>query len=415
MQEIDIALIRYGASVITEKGVLYKLGNAVISLSWEEQEGQLAQKATVGLAADCKVDGESLRSILKLNRTLRISANWGDGSQKMFEGFIWEWQYQHGQQKQLTVVAYDPMIRLQQSKDFKYFSKGMNTPAILQNICGDWGIPLDYKWGQQITHEKKVFSGEAISDMITGLLDEVRQQTNSRYITLYRDGKLEVNAYGTNKDMYVFGGKDTISTTDKLSMNSLVTRVKVIGKADDEGRASVEAVVDGNMDFGVLQEIVQRDSDKDLGKAKTEAQTILNERGKPEESIMVTAPDLPFLRKGDAVEMKAGNLKGIFYTLGVSHNATQKQMTLTLLRQPEQSADSGKAANTEQKQEDGNFQKGDAVILNGPVYRDSYGTGKGRTFTDYKSTITIVAPLERACPYHIGQIGWVYPNEITKA
>ena len=174
MQEIDIALIRYGASVITEKGVLYKLGNAVISLSWEEQEGQLAQKATVGLAADCKVDGESLRSILKLNRTLRISANWGDGSQKMFEGFIWEWQYQHGQQKQLTVVAYDPMIRLQQSKDFKYFSKGMNTPAILQNICGDWGIPLDYKWGQQITHEKKVFSGEAISDMITGLLDEVR-------------------------------------------------------------------------------------------------------------------------------------------------------------------------------------------------------------------------------------------------
>ena len=333
----------------------------------------------------------------------------------MFEGFIWEWQYQHGQQKQLTVVAYDPMIRLQQSKDFKYFSKGMNTPAILQNICGDWGIPLDYKWGQQITHEKKVFSGEAISDMITGLLDEVRQQTNSRYITLYRDGKLEVNAYGTNKDMYVFGGKDTISTTDKLSMNSLVTRVKVIGKADDEGRASVEAVVDGNLDFGVLQEIVQRDSDKDLGKAKTEAQTILNERGKPEESIMVTAPDLPFLRKGDAVEMKAGNLKGIFYTLGVSHNATQKQMTLTLLRQPEQSADSGKAANTEQKQEDGNFQKGDAVILNGPVYRDSYGTGKGRTFTDYKSTITIVAPLERACPYLIGQIGWVYPNEITKA
>jgi len=46
---------------------------------------------------------------------------------------------------------------------------------------------------------------------------------------------------------------------------------------------------------------------------------------------------------------------------------------------------------------------------------DSYGNGKGRTFTNYKSTITIVAPLNRPCPYHVGGIGWVYPNEITKA
>lgn len=334
MKDVDIAIIQYNASVITEKGTVYKLGKAVVSLAWEEQDGQLAQKATVGVAAECKAGGKSIRSILKINRMLRISANWGNGSKKLFEGSIWEWQYQHGQQKQLTITAYDPMIRLQQSKDFKYFSKGMTTQAILQDICGDWGIPLNYKWKQQIVHEKKVFSGEAVSDMITGLLDEVRKQTNSRYTVLYKNGKLEVDAYGANNDIYVFGGKDTISTTDKLSMNSLVTRVKVIGKADDDERASVDAVVDGNLAFGVLQEIVQRDSDKDLEKATAEAQTILDERGKPEESIMVTAPDLPFLRKGDAVKMKAGNLKGIFYILGVSHNATQRQMTMTLLRKP---------------------------------------------------------------------------------
>lgn len=82
----------------------------------------------------------------------------------------------------------------------------------------------------------------------------------------------------------------------------------------------------------MLQEVIRRDSDKDIGKAKAEAKRTLKERGKPEESIMVTAPDLPFMRKGDAVEMSAGNLSGTFYVLGVSHNAGTRQMTMTLLR-----------------------------------------------------------------------------------
>ena len=83
------------------------------------------------------------------------------------------------------------------------------------------------------------------------------------------------------------------------------------------------------------------------------------------------------------------------------------------MRQPVAAATGGKKQE-EQKQDTG-FKKGDAIILNGPVYVDSYGNGKGRTFTNYKSTITRVAPLDRPCPYHVGGIGWVYPNEITKA
>ena len=199
-----------------------------------------------------------------------------------------------------------------------------------------------------------------------------------------------------------------------------MTRVKILGKADDDGRTSVDAVIDGKLEFGVLQEIVQRDSDKDMAAASAEAQTILFERGEPEETITATAPDLPFLRRGDAVEMAAGNLTGIFYVKGVSHNAAQKQMTMTLMRQPpvrkiSKANVSGADGGTDSGTTSAGFQKGDEIILNGPVYIDSYGNGKGRTFTAYRSTITIVAPLTRACPYHVGRIGWVYPNEITKA
>lgn len=46
---------------------------------------------------------------------------------------------------------------------------------------------------------------------------------------------------------------------------------------------------------------------------------------------------------------------------------------------------------------------------------DSYGNGQGRTFTNRRDTITIIASdLKRAKPYHIGAIGWVSADEITK-
>ena len=61
------------------------------------------------------------------------------------------------------------------------------------------------------------------------------------------------------------------------------------------------------------------------------------------------------------------------------------------------------------------FQKGDMVILNGPVFRDSYGTGQGRTFSNHEIAVTIVAPVTRAAPYHVGQIGWARAKDLRKA
>lgn len=329
---VDIGQVRYHVELITENGEVYELDNAIQSLVWEEQEGQLAQKATILLVSHSAENGAVIRALLKINRFIRIYADWGSGMKPVFEGTIWEWQYSRSARQELSIIVYDPMIRLQQSKDFYYFSSGMSTPAILGAICGDWGIALDYQWSKQIIHAKKVFNCKTVSNMIIQLLEEVRQQTGSRYAASYRDGKLLIADYGSNSEVYLFDYLTTISTSDKLNMNNLVTKVKIIGKADNEGRSSVEAVLEGNLDFGVLQEIIIRDAAKDVGAAKAEAEQILKERGCPDEAIMVTAADLPFLRKGDAVEIQAGNLTGRFYVLGVSHNASRKQMTMTLRR-----------------------------------------------------------------------------------
>jgi len=86
---------------------------------------------------------------------------------------------------------------------------------------------------------------------------------------------------------------------------------------------------------------------------------------------------------------------------------SQQNSTVTKVSQPAPKHDK-----TPKQKE--SFKKGDTVILNGPVFRDSYGAGQGRTFKNHRSTITITAPPNRAAPYHIGNIGWARPGDIKK-
>jgi len=404
---IDIKTVEYDVTLVTENGSKYLLNNVLVSLQWEEQTNELAQRATLTLA-NTSIGNTWVAALAKINCIILINAKWNGGRQLVFEGTIWEWGYVSSTQKELTITAYDRLIRLQQSKDFKYYSAGMTTQALIGDICGDWGIPLVYKWSQSMIHEKKVFSADKISDMIIGLLEEVKQKTGEKYIAYFRDRQLQIVGYGTNTPVYKFNSNNTVSTLNKLTINDLVTRVKIIGNQDDDERASVDATLDGDTSFGVLQEIVRRDANTTLETAMDEANAIIKDRGKPEEVTQITVPDIPFVRRGDTIEAEAGNLKGLFSVEGVSHYATTRQMTLTVSRfvRPAQSAATG----TSQAK----FQDGDEVILNGAVYLDSFGNGRGLTFTNHRDTITIVAPLSRPCPYHVGHIGWVYPESITR-
>ena len=59
------------------------------------------------------------------------------------------------------------------------------------------------------------------------------------------------------------------------------------------------------------------------------------------------------------------------------------------------------------------YSKGDKIILNGYLYRDSAGNGKGAKKTNYKGTITIVNKGAKK-PYHIDSLGWVAESDIKK-
>lgn len=328
---MNIENIMYEVQFVSDTGVIYDLTSVVTSLQWEEQSNEFARRCSLKLV-NRLVSGQWLMGIVKLGGHINVICDWGNGKEAVFWGQIWEWAYASAQEKVISITCYDCLKYLEQSEDYGYFTAGLSTAAILQQICDNWGIAFVYNWEKALIHEKKVFSKKAVSEMILEILEEVKSKTGERYVCNYRDCAFTVNPFGSNDVTYLLGETVTMGTEHKVDLHSLVSRVKVLGNADDEGRSCVEAVLDGNQDFGVLQKILVRDADKCVCDVMAEATVYLQEHGSPEETISVTAVDLPFLRKGACVSVLAGDLIGEFWVLGLSHNGTDRTMQLTLER-----------------------------------------------------------------------------------
>ena len=329
---IDISAVQYDVELMTEDGTRYLINAALLNLQWEEQINELAQRATITVA-NAQIGDTYIIEMAKINCVILIYGKWGEGDKTLlFEGTIWEWQYVSSTNKELTITAYDRLIRLQQSKDFYYFAPGMTTQAIVGKICNDHNIPFSYDWSRSVTHEKKLWSAIAVSVAIIDLLEEVRRQTGEKYVIYWRDGQLQITGRGNNSTVYLFDTQNVISTMNKLTINNLVTEVRILGNEDRDQRRPVDDTVPGDQQYGILREIILRDRNKTLATAQAEAKTIIKERGKPEEIIQINVPDLPFMRKGDKVEVSAGNLIGFFFVAGISHYATNRQMMLILER-----------------------------------------------------------------------------------
>ncbi len=89
----DVNSVSYDAVLIDQSGAQYPLTNSITSLRWEDQDKELAQRATFSLA----VNDDSVLAVTKLNTIVVISASWNTSQkQKVFQGFIWDWAFSSG-------------------------------------------------------------------------------------------------------------------------------------------------------------------------------------------------------------------------------------------------------------------------------------------------------------------------------
>lgn len=312
----------------------YNVTPAIISLSRHDPEGQIAQRVKLELK-DVKADGAWLSAIFNPRDRVYVYADDGSQNKEVFRGFLWNRNststlHAHD----LSYTAYDNLIYFQESQDSLYFSSGKRTKDVMTEICDDWGIKLVYSY-DSITHDKLPLKGY-LSDIFTAdILDLVKKRTKKKYVILSDQDKMYVKPTGDNTTIYQFlGGKNVTSTSVGWSMDGVITKVVIVGKADDDDREPIEATVSGNTSkYGTLQKIQDKNDNTSLADAKLEAKNTIDENGSPKWEYEITAPDIPWIRKGDKVYVDAGNIKNR-YLIVLSVDRTMKnnksEMALSL-------------------------------------------------------------------------------------
>jgi len=326
---IDVTKLNYSLVLFRPDGQRIDLQPFLRSLSWEENDGELAVRLEAELQNQQLAGGKWLHQLIPLGGQIFLYGDWGSGQQEIFRGTIFVWDYQTDPLGHFSITAYDPLIYLMKSKDDRFYKAGQTAKAIIQDIAKAWGIPLGDVQGPNIALGKQVFRGETLADMINSVLKEAKAKGSIKWIVRSKQGKIDVVRPGQNSPVYLFTANSNVeSIEDRQDIEELVTRVKIVGAEDSEGKAPVIAQLDGRTEFGTLQELVYQRQFDTPAAAKSAAEDILKERGQPRRRRKVIAPDLPFLRRGDKVKVEAGTLIGYYIVSGIVHNATNRSMSM---------------------------------------------------------------------------------------
>lgn len=326
---IDVANVSYNVIVVTENNAHIDITNAVESLGWEENDGELAMKLTFDLF-NAELNGSRISSVVKIGCLVAVQARWGSGSGTVAYCKIIEAEVTNaGTDHKFRVVAYDCLYDLQKSQDNVYFPSGKKTKYILTAILKSWSLKIDKYTGADVKHSKVLEKNKNLSDIILSILSDAKKKGGTTSIIRADKGKIQILKVGSNSDVYVFTESNSTSMKNKRSVADIVTRVRVVSSSKSSSKAKIEATVNGKTEYGIRQKIVTKSKSEKLSDAKKEAKEILSEKGNPQDTRELAAPDVPCIRKGDKVCVSFG--KETYYIVkSIQHNANKKLMTMKL-------------------------------------------------------------------------------------
>lgn len=323
----------YTAYIVVDS-TKYNVTPALIAVDRAEAKKELAQCVTLELA-NVKVGNKNLSELITVRSRVYLYANDGSKKDEVFRGFVWTCGGQDSMtDRGFTVKCYDNLIYWQESEASEWFASGMDTETIVKKICNNWGVKLKYNY-HSITHPKMALRG-GLSDILTAdILDPVKERLGKDYTVRSVKDVLTVDEVGQNTTIYhIVEGNNATSASYEVTMNGMITKVVVLGTADNDDREPVEATLDQNSGkYGTLQKIIRRSGETTLDEAKEEGKNLLDENSTPKCSYMVKAPDIPWIRKGDKVYVNAGSIKRmhlIVDDIDRTVDGTKKEMTLTL-------------------------------------------------------------------------------------
>ena len=328
---IDLSKIRYRVVILDGKGNQYNIKDYVQNLGWEENENEISVRSSFTVMND-KTSKGYLSDIIAPGCLVGIFATDGGSlDEEVARGYVETWDLiEKNNGQSLKCTAYDELYRLQKSQDNRYYPSGTGTKSALQGIFDDWGIPQGSYAGPNVSHGKTVYNNRYLSDIVLELLDDAGKKGGEKCIVRAAKGYASVIPRGSNKTVYVFQADGTQSFSQSVRTADLITRVRVVGQADDDGNRSVEATLDGETRYGIRQRIYTRGAEESLSDAKSAAQEILNGEGKVKKEMTVQSPDVPSIRKGDLVYVRNGSGAAYYYVKSIQHNADAYSMTMEI-------------------------------------------------------------------------------------
>lgn len=355
---INMSEIKYYAVAVGDNGKHTDITDYVNSLAWSESKGELSMKSQFTARND-KTESGYLSEIIKPGSLFLIIVTTGKETKEVARGRVEVWNpVTENETVELTCTCYDDLYPFQKSQDNYIVKNNTRAYKALSKFFHTWKIPRGFYDGPSIKLKKMVFQQKYLGDIITQILNQAYELGDEKYFMRAADGVIDILPYFDNIDIYFFNNDNATKIDEKQSTENLVTRVKIMDKANKKMKANV----DGLTEFGIRQIISPMQEGQSLKTAKKLAERVIAERGVIERSIKLSCNDLPFLRKGDVVYVDIGTSVGYFDVTGVTHQADSYTMTMNLEYSDKNASEDGKIVRKKK------YVKGDIVNFVGGEY-----------------------------------------------
>ena len=334
MSSIDPTKYKYTVSLKASNGKTYNITDYVGSLSWSDNEGELAAKIQLTAKND-KTSAGWLHKLAKVGCKIIIKYAYDSGKKKeAVRGKIVKWNPSSSGRdgREFSIKAYDMLYDFQKSSDNIYFSKGKKTKYIIKKVFAKWGIPLGTYNGANVTHGKEIYRNKSLGTFVFELLKEAKNRGGKESVPRAKENKVCIIGVGTNSTVYKFAEtEDIMSFSHVISTADMVTRVRIIGQEKKSSKKTpVYATLNGKTKYGIRQKMYSKSKKESLKTAKKEAREILKDDGSPKNEIEFTTYDIPPVRKGDKIHLKSSTYTGYCIVKSVTHDCDRHQMTLTV-------------------------------------------------------------------------------------
>lgn len=301
---MDINKVKYRIQVKVPNGNRYTIDETLMdTCNLEENEGEVAARLTFTIK-DQKVDNKWLKSYLYVGNYIYVKATDGNGWKEVFRGRIYD-RITRAKTRTVEIVAFDLNYRYQRSEVNIYRRKNETGAQLTKRLISRWKnrkvARLD---GPTIKLPSKAYDkNQTVTDIIEDCIKESKKKGGGDFVIRCINGEIAVVKTGTNSTVYVLSQDDYLEELEnKHSIRNLVTRVRIYrtNEKKKDAKAKLAATIDAKTEYGVLQRIIYTNGKK-LNEAKKEAKEILKEDGKVKKNRKIVHPDIPFIRKGDAV------------------------------------------------------------------------------------------------------------------